>query len=177
MPESDYEWLDRMNLCHRCRKERPAPGRKFCFDCLDKIREENARRYDPGKAREYQARRRELYRQKKTAGICVRCSKPATHGIYCYDHLIAAKRHNRETAERRKMQRHERGLIPEKRVAAGLCPRCGAEKPAQQKYCDDCMKQLTDALNHGRDKSPFRSMERQRYSQQRLRRHTNGNSA
>ena len=101
MPESDYEWLDRMNLCHRCRKERPAPGRKFCFDCLDKIREENARRYDPGKAREYQARRRELYRQKKTAGICVRCSKPATHGIYCYDHLIAAKRHNRETARRR----------------------------------------------------------------------------
>lgn len=119
MSESDYEWLDRMNLCHRCRKERPAPGKKFCFGCLDKIREENARRYDSGKAREYQARRRELYRQKKAAGICVRCSKPATHGIYCYDHLIATKRHNRETAERRKMQRHERGLIPEKRVAAG----------------------------------------------------------
>lgn len=166
MPESDYEWLDRMNLCHRCRKERPAPGRKFCFECLDKIREENARRYDADKAKKYQARRRELYRLKKDAGICVRCSKPATHGIYCYDHLISAKRHNRNTAERRKIERNERGLVPEKRAAAGLCQKCGSEKPSKQKYCDNCIKKLEDALNRGRDKSPFREMERQRYAKQ-----------
>ena len=121
----------------------------------------------PGKPENIRRAGESFTAKKKTAGICVRCSKPATHGIYCYDHLIAAKRHNRETAERRKMQRHERGLIPEKRVAAGLCPRCGAEKPAQQKYCDDCIKQLTDALNHGRDKSPFREMERARIEKER----------
>ena len=172
---SDYEWLDQMNLCHRCRKERPAPGRKYCFDCLDKIREENARRYNLAKAREYQARRRELYAKKKADGICVRCSKPATHGIYCLDHLVYAKRHNRETAERRKRDRHERGLVPKKREVAGQCPRCGGEKASTQKYCEACMEQLINALDSGRNKSPFREMERQRYNRKRGWRNANGN--
>ena len=46
---TDNEWLAEMGLCHKCRKNRAAPDRKYCFDCLDKIREENARRYDSGK--------------------------------------------------------------------------------------------------------------------------------
>ena len=159
MPESDYQWLDRMNLCHRCRKERPAPGRKYCFDCLDRIKEENARRYDPEKAQKYQIRRREIYNQKKADGICVRCNRLATHGIYCYEHLIAAKRHNREIAERRRIERHERGLIPEKRIAAGLCPRCGREKKKTQKYCGRCLEQLLEAAALGRVKSGLKKLQ------------------
>ena len=125
--KTDYEWLTEMNLCHMCRKERPAPGRKHCFGCLDKIRARNAKNYDPERERAYRTRRREIYREKKEAGICVRCSRPATHGLYCYEHSIAAKRHNRETADRRKRERHERGLVPEYRREKGLCLRCGGE--------------------------------------------------
>ncbi len=76
---TDNEWLAEMGLCHKCRKNRAAPDRKYCFDCLDKIREENARRYDSGKAKAYQSRRREIYHEKKKSGICVRCNKKVTH--------------------------------------------------------------------------------------------------
>lgn len=62
---TDYEFLDTIGICHRCRKQKQAPGKKFCFDCLDKNREECRKRYDPEKAKEYQKRRRELYQQKK----------------------------------------------------------------------------------------------------------------
>lgn len=62
---TDYEWLTKMGLCHKCRKNKVAPNRKFCFDCLDKIREENSKRYNPEYAKEYQKRRREIYQQKK----------------------------------------------------------------------------------------------------------------
>lgn len=72
---TDYEWLTEMNLCHRCRKNKPAPNKKFCFDCLDKIRKENRKRYDSEKAKQYQKRRKELYEERKAVGICVRCKK------------------------------------------------------------------------------------------------------
>ena len=62
---TDYEWLTEMNLCHRCRKEEAAPDKKYCFDCLDKIREENRKRYDKEKSKSYQKRRREIYREKR----------------------------------------------------------------------------------------------------------------
>lgn len=62
---TDYEWLTEMGLCHRCRKNKAAPNRKFCFDCLDKIREENVKRYNSEWAKDYQKRRREIYQEKK----------------------------------------------------------------------------------------------------------------
>lgn len=123
--KSDYEWLTEMNLCHKCRKQKPAPGKKFCFDCLDVIREDDRRRYDPEKAKQYQKRRREIYREKKANGICVRCSNPATHGIYCYEHNIKQKKRSQERSRIRRIERHERGLIPDERKSEGLCLWCG----------------------------------------------------
>lgn len=38
---TDYEWLTEMGICHKCRKKRVAPGKKYCFDCLELIREDN----------------------------------------------------------------------------------------------------------------------------------------
>lgn len=160
---TDYEWLTQHNLCHRCRKERPAPNRKYCFNCLDKIREENALRYNPAESKKYQSRRREIYKRKKEEGICVRCSKKATHGLYCYEHAIYAKRHNAEVSRRRKIERQERGLIPILREEHGLCLRCGEIAMPNNKYCKKCFSEVCDALNKGREKSPFKKMERVRY--------------
>lgn len=122
---TDKEWISEMGLCHKCRKERVAPGRKHCFDCLERMREDSAARYDSEAAKAYQSRRREIYQQKKVAGICVRCSRPASHGMYCYECSIKVKRHNMATAIRRKNIRHDNGLIPEKRKAEGKCLWCG----------------------------------------------------
>lgn len=122
---TDYEWLTEMGLCHRCRKEKAATGRKFCFECLDKIQEENAKRYNPEYAKKYQKRRREIYAEKKEKGICVRCNKPATHGLYCYEHYLKEHKRSIKCANTAKEERHKRGLIPEKRKTNGLCLWCG----------------------------------------------------
>lgn len=123
---SDYEWLTSMGLCHKCMHEKVAPGKKYCFDCLDKIRVLNAARYDREYARKYQERRRELYQQKKTDGICVRCSKLATHGLYCNECGIKIKRNNQKKANRKRNERHDRGLVPEIRKQNRLCLWCAA---------------------------------------------------
>lgn len=159
--QEKYILLDKLRLCHRCEKARPAPGRKYCFDCLDKISEYNAKHYDKEKSKEYQHRRKEIYNEKKAQGICVRCTKPATHGIYCYECSIKAKRHNAATAERRKRERHDRGLIIDYRLKNGLCLRCGKAAGAG-KYCEDCMSAMCAALDKGREKSPFRRLEQER---------------
>lgn len=134
---TDYEWLTEMGLCHKCRKNKVAPNRKFCFECLEKIREENAKRYDSVKAKEYQTRRRELYQEKKEKRICVRCNQKATHGIYCYEHSIKQKRRRAERTAQAKRERHERGLIPDERKANGLCLWCGEKAIIGMNCCEN----------------------------------------
>lgn len=133
---TDYEWLTEMGLCHRCRKEKTAPGKKFCFDCLDKTREYNRKRYDSQLAHEYQKRRRELYYQKKENGICIRCSKKATSGMYCYEHYLKEHRRSIKRANEKKEERHEKGLIPEKRRENGLCLWCGEKSSNGKNACE-----------------------------------------
>lgn len=142
---TDYEFLTKLGLCHKCRREKCAPGKKFCFDCLDKIREENRKRYNPEKAKEYQQRRREIYQEKKTAGICVRCSRPATHGMYCYEHSIEQKKRSQKRAQIQKNERHDRGFVPDKRKKQGLCLWCG--KPAIEglQCCEEHQKVFSEA--------------------------------
>lgn len=141
--------LDKHNLCHKCEKARQLPNRKFCAECLEKIAQENADRYSPEKAHEYQNRRREIYREKKAKGICVRCTKPATHGMYCYECSIKAKKRNNINAQRRKRERHERGLVPQYRIANKLCWYCGkAIEDNKHGYaCAECAKVMSE---HGK---------------------------
>lgn len=133
---TDYEWLTEMGLCHKCRKEKTAPNKKFCFDCLDKIRLENNKRYNPEYARNYQKRRREIYKEKKEKGICIRCTNLATNGIYCYEHYIKERRRRMERTNTEKNKRHERGLIPEKRKENGLCIWCGEKADGKTNACE-----------------------------------------
>lgn len=160
-----YDLLNKLGLCHRCEKAKVWQNRKFCPECLEKIAQDNAKRYDIVKAHEYQSRRRELYRQKKEKGICVRCTKKATHGLFCYDHSIEAKKHNIQTAKRRKIQRHERGLIPDYRIENSLCYRCGQPLDITgSKLCSVCTEQNREHSKLA-DKSIWRAYEQARYSQ------------
>lgn len=142
---TDYEWLTEMNLCHKCRKNRPAPNRKFCFDCLEKIKKENAQRYNPEQAKVYQKRRREIYQEKKEKGICIRCTKKANHGMYCYEHYIKERRRSMKRANTAKVERHERELIPEARKAKGQCLWCGERAVSGTSACEKHIQIFSDA--------------------------------
>ena len=140
-------FLDAYKLCHKCEKNKQFPNRKFCAACLEKITLSNIKRYNPNRAHEYQSRRRELYQEHKANGICVRCSKPATHGLYCIDHLVEAKKRSRKRSQIRKNERHDRGLIPEYRMNNNLCYYCGApvENPKKHGHaCDKCAKEMSE---------------------------------
>lgn len=152
------KWLDEHNFCHKCGKKKCAPNRKHCFDCLEVIRANNRKRYDSQKAKEYQSRRRELYEQHKKEGICVRCKKAATHGMYCYECSIKEKHRSQERAQQKKRERHERGLIPEYRKLNGLCCFCGEPLGERQSYtqcCKTCAEKFSEISYRG-DKTPLK---------------------
>lgn len=151
--------LDKYKMCHKCEKAKQLPNRKFCAQCLEKIQISNIERYNSEKAHEYQTRRRELYQEHKANGICVRCSKPATHGLYCYEHSIKAKKHSAEMAQKRKWQRHERGLIPAYREQNNLCYYCGTpveDKQHHGRACNACAKIMSEHSLKG-DKTYWRA--------------------
>lgn len=155
---TDYEWLTEMGLCHKCRKEKPAPGRKYCFECLDKHRDYRRKNYNKEKERKYNQRKKERRREKIKSGICSICSKKATQGIYCYEHSIYTKRQMIERNEELKRKRHERGLIPEYRKENGLCVRCGEElsekdKNENYKMCFCCREKQSEILKKARENS------------------------
>lgn len=139
--------LDKLHLCHKCEKAKPMKNRKFCLECLEKIALSNMKRYDRQKAHEYQTRRRQIYREKKEKGICIRCSKKATHGMYCLECSIKVKRRSQERAQKRKKERHEKGLIPEYRKEYNLCYYCGKPVEDAEKHgraCNDCANKMAE---------------------------------
>lgn len=131
-------WLNQHGFCHKCGKEKAAPQKKYCFDCLEMIRAESYKRYNPEYAKKYQARRRKIYAEKKANGICVRCTNTATHGLYCYECSIKVKKYNAEKAQKRKNARHDRGLVPEQRKEKGLCYFCGEPLDGKRKRVSQC---------------------------------------
>ena len=68
------EWAA-AGLCSNCGKRPALPGRKVCAECRDKRRAINAKAY-----RSRAAEQRKTYHNRKAAGLCVRCGKPAGNG-------------------------------------------------------------------------------------------------
>lgn len=105
----DYYYYKKNGICPLCRKRAPAPGRIHCFDCLDKFKDYYHKNYEKKKEYEkkYSARKKEIYWEKKENGICVKCTKPAKYGMYCYEHSIKVKRASIRQVEKRKIEREE----------------------------------------------------------------------
>ena len=142
----DYAWHKEHGFCTRCRKEKALPGKVLCPACLEYHQLVSFNAYDKQKAHEYQARRREIYHEHKANGICVRCSKPATHGIYCYECSIKQKRKHQAEALKRKFLRYESRSGRQYRRENGLCWFCGApvEAPALHgQACNSCAERMS----------------------------------
>lgn len=155
-----YELLDKLNLCHKCHKEKRMPGYKLCPICIEKHINYNIEhgQWSANHKEEYSKKCKERYSEHKQNGICVKCNSPATHGIYCYKHSIAAVRYSIKRNERRKAERHEKGLITEKRIKEHLCYTCG--KPlddSRYKICNACRAELSRRSKLG-NKDAFRKI-------------------
>ena len=169
--------LDKLHLCHMCEKARQAHNRKYCPSCIEKYSQYNSKNYSPVKAHEYQKRRREIYQEKKKQGICVRCLKPATNGLYCYEHSIAARRQSQKTAQIRRQQRLQRGLIPEYRLKHNLCCYCGKPVDSEKhgRACSQCAQKMAKASAKA-DKAKWKESISQWFEQSKRRRDRAGNS-
>ena len=131
-----------MGLCPKCGKKPPAPGRSLCEVCLDRSRVAERARYlraraggtayggrDPeSRRRMARERTRKRRRERKEAGLCVRCGEfaPAEGSVVC------------EAC--REARRAEEKKLYEKRRSRGLCGRCGGAVTGKASTCASCAK-------------------------------------
>ena len=129
------------NLCVKCGRDSPAPGRTLCESCLERSRAAERARYAKARAegaayggrspesrrRMARERTRKRRRERVEAGLCTTCGerKPAEGGAVCED-----CREVRRTAEKK---------LYEKRRAGGFCGRCGGEVFAGASTCASCV--------------------------------------
>lgn len=158
-----YALLDKLGLCYECHKAKQFGKWKYCPECLEKIAERNARaraKITPEDRERINTKARERYWRCKQEGLCPLCSKPATHGMYCYEHSIAVKKRGQERTARSKQERHDKGLIPDYRVANRLCRSCGApiEDGNETKLCNACRARMSRIAQPNVERHIWRDM-------------------
>lgn len=137
--KKNREYLKRVNRCISCQKQDSYTigGRSYCFDCVTKRREINAR-YRESHREQIKLKEAELRNNRKRLGLCVRCGleiKKGDDSVYC-DRCKGIKR--------KEKKRYSNKGVNYPRGANGFCWRCN-KKPAidGKKLCEDCYsKQL-----------------------------------
>lgn len=126
---SSHEWFKARGICVRCRKEKAARGRTMCLNCLDEIKLRRAEYWavqSPSERAETLKKmsryRKTLYADRKAAGLCVTCGKPAWNGhVRCWECSV------RNANSQRRRQQKKRQRKP-----AGACRFC--DSPALDGY-------------------------------------------
>ena len=138
-----YQWYKEHGICVKCGCEDAVKGKTRCVTCLEKEAEAQRKYRAKETAEERQKRaernkvyQRELYRQRKEAGVCVACGKPqsARSTVYCIDHAIKNQRGNNK--RKSGIERHER-------KSYGKCYVCN--EPVGTKcnsMCDKCYEMV-----------------------------------
>ena len=150
MTKEDYALLDKYGLCHGCQKAKAFPNRKFCPECLELFANRNAARYanlTPEQKKADLEKRKERRHRYKAEGRCPRCGKPATHGMYCYEHSLRAKRHARkwnETVKEARYKAKEHSF--EYKKEHHLCRVCGSpiEEGNATSWCNACREKQAE---------------------------------
>ena len=138
-----YQWYKEHGICVRCHKRDAEPHRVKCFECAEQQRIVDSKRVRSKE--EHAKQQREITRRKKEQGICYRCKKKATHGVFCYEHFIYSKRKDRERKTKKGF-----GEI-------GLCRICGEEPSPGKKLCPVHCKEYADRLNKRNKERRFKN--------------------
>lgn len=133
------EWRKAHGFCIRCGHEKAEPGKIHCLVCKMDVRErarEYYRNLPDDIKKERAERKKQIKAQKKAAGICIICSKPAyKNHVHCYEHYI---RHNN------KAKRYERKRYPYH--PSGVCRICGKYPESGHKLCSEHYRQYADRM-------------------------------
>lgn len=147
---SDYQFFKSHGICPNCGKEKAAPGRVCCLNCLDKQNIRRLVRWDSmTEEQKEQVRSRvrqsgkALYKQRKAAGLCVRCGKPAQKGyVRCYECNI-----KNTNCTRRRRNRKLSAKAP------GICYWCSNPVKPGFKLCQAHYNRQVEILNRARSSS------------------------
>ena len=147
-----YYWLKEHKICVSCAQADAMPGRVRCPDCLYKSNEASIKRnrqtYSIQKEK-IKTKKKEKYRKRKEAGLCVRCGK-LVYKKYamCYECLIKDRR---KVERYRKKKREESGIFYDDyrqyRLENGLCYFCGKPVVEGKKVCEVHYKQNVEKIN------------------------------
>ena len=148
--KSDYQFFKGIGVCVECGTKPVYPGKVRCPACLEKERK-YFKKYELKHREERKKYMRDRYRKKVEDGICPRCSKKATHGLYCYEHSIQEKRKNRERNERRASENYDKISVREMRKANGLCLWCGEPTDGKSNACQRHKMIFSEKLEKGRE--------------------------
>ena len=126
-----YQWYKAHGICVRCHGREAEPYRVLCLECMEKqMKYESTRIIDKEKKAKQQ---RERMKKRKEQGICYKCKRKATHGVFCHEHYIYDKRMARE--------RKKKGFGD-----VGLCRICGEPPVPGKKLCVVHHKQYSDCM-------------------------------
>ena len=138
--KEEYEFLKSIGICVQCRKNKAFDGHVNCPECIEKDNARSAKMRekmtdaDKEKRNEYQRLRTQKHKEQ---GLCIKCSRPAKYGAFCYYHKIESIRYSKARSELRKQD--DKPSVIEIKKANGLCLRCG--KPVEGNHgtwCDGC---------------------------------------
>lgn len=144
----DRKFFKAHGLCQICGKNIPEPGRVTCSDCLQYNQEYKAIRLknETPEEREkrlnyYRETGKTRYKERRAAGLCTKCGKPAQEGkSMCTECLL-----HRRLMDRARRDTHSRDY-------ENICTRC-RKKPRMEggKVCADCYPVLVEAAAHMRE--------------------------
>lgn len=142
---SYYQTCLRLHKCVRCGSQdaRTLIGKPLCFDCLKKKSEE-MRGYDQTESN------RKSYEKAIANGMCIRCRKRKTDGIYktcTYCRATQKKKYYEKKAQTNKLTRHEA-------KENGICSLC-CSRPILpgRNTCEQCYTSVVNRLKGSQHKN------------------------
>ena len=157
MSESNYEFYKARGICPYCKRERSAPGKVACQNCIDKQKRQTEN-MTPEEREKRKAQCKARYQKKKAAGLCTMCGKvPPTPGrTYCAKCAEQREKYHYtpdpETVEKYKATARASGKARyERRKAAGLCTRCGEPAAPGKTHCEDCLRKMRGNMRRRRE--------------------------
>lgn len=138
--QEDYAFFKSMGICPHCKKNKAAPNRVRCEECLARNAESAARQHEKNRQKTVRDYARERRERVKADGKCIWCGSPLSQYSKCFCPSCRVK--NQRNNEARK-----NGVARSERYSYGICYRCGKhELVPGKKLCQTCYEQSIDNL-------------------------------